>query len=297
MWSWKLLRGGEFRLDGGAMFGMAPRVVWTRDIEPDDKNRIPLQQNSLLLERDGKLTLVEVGIGDKFGQKERGLYAQEDRCVLDALREEGVGAGDISTVILTHLHFDHAGGLTRLPHASEGDGPVATFPNAEIVVQRREWDDAKANKSTMHSTYLPAHLTPEIEERLRLVDTPCAVLHEDDPQPDVSSWFAFEEVLPGNEVFRTPGHTRGQQCVRIDVGGGRKLVYVSDVMPTVAHSKATANMAYDVDPFVSGLQRASLLTLAERENWLLALDHEPSEAVRTARAKPDRPGAWILDPA
>lgn len=294
MWSWKVLRGGEFRLDGGAMFGMTPRVVWTRDVEPDDRNRIRLQQNCLLLERDGRRVLIETGIGDKFGQKERALYAQEDRTVIDALREHDVDAADVSAVIVTHLHFDHAGGLTR--RAPDGAAAIA-FPNAEIIVQRREWEDALANRSTMHSTYLPNHLTREVAERLRAVDTPCAVLHENDPHPPPDRWFAFEEVLPGIEVFRTPGHTWGQQCVRIDIGSGRRLVYVSDVMPTAAHSKATANMAYDVDPFVSGLHRAALLTAAEREGWLLALDHEPEEPVRIARARPDRPGAWILEPA
>ena len=85
-WNWRLLRCGGFRLDGGSMFGMVPRAVWTRFVEPDERNMIPLQQNSLLLERDGRIVLIETGIGDKFGAKERGIYAMEERSSIDAMR-------------------------------------------------------------------------------------------------------------------------------------------------------------------------------------------------------------------
>jgi len=227
----RLLRSGVFYLDAGCMFGIIPRVVWSRwfpDSGPfaiDDKNRMPLQQNSLLLESsDGKLVLIEAGIGEKLTPKEQGLYAQatqpdgKPRAIHDALAEAGCDPEDIDAVVITHLHFDHAGGLTRF-----GDSPdeiVPTFPNAEIYVQRQEIDDALANKSTMHKTYLPTHLTPEVRERFRPVE-------------------GEAEILPGLTCFPTPGHTWGQQCVRFADPKGRTIAYISDVMPTKRHARPT----------------------------------------------------------
>ncbi|MHC4348263.1 MAG: MBL fold metallo-hydrolase [Planctomycetota bacterium] len=142
MWKWKLLRAGAFRLDGGGMFGVVPKTIWSRMVEADENNRIGMQTNCLLLEDGRKKVLVETGYGDKWTPKERGFWDLEDRTVVDALREAGCSP-------VTHLHFDHAAALTR----NDADGnPVPTFPNARIVTQQQEWDDALANKSTMHRT-------------------------------------------------------------------------------------------------------------------------------------------------
>lgn len=304
-WNWRLMRCGAFRLDGGAMFGLLPKPLWTRLIEPDERNRIPLQTNALLLERDGRLVVIETGVGDKTPDKLRDIYALERRSILDALADADCDPADIEHVLVTHLHFDHAGGLTRLPRPGTGEStdpktPPLTFPNAKIITQRLEWEDAKANRSTMHATYLAEHLTPEVAERLTLIDS-------DDPPrddrapgglPGVEDWFRFVEVLPGIEVFRTPGHTWGQQAVKIDAADGRTLVFVPDVMPTAWHASPTANMAYDVEPYVSMLQRSALLDLAAKRNWLLCLDHEPGEnPVFEVEADPDKPGRHRLTPA
>lgn len=271
-WNVRLLRAGEFRLDAGCMFGIIPSAIWKKWCTPDAQNRMPLQTNSLLLERGGRLVVVEVGIGDKFGEKERQIYALGDRAIHDALHEAGCDPGDVDAVIVTHLHFDHAGGLTR----RSGNGPALTFPNAEIIVQRREWEDAIANRSTMHKTYLKEHLTPEVAERVTLVD-------------------GEDEVLPGVHVFPVPGHTWGQQAVRIDAGDGRQVVFVPDVMPTRWHARPSSCMAYDVEAWTSQQERAKLLRCAAERGWTLVLDHEPAHPVFSVRADADRPGEYLLE--
>ncbi|MEQ8850822.1 MAG: MBL fold metallo-hydrolase [Phycisphaerales bacterium] len=274
-WNWTLLRGGEFWLDAGAMFGIIPRMVWMRWLTPDERNRLPLQQNSMLLEGGGKRVLIETGIGDKFGAKERDIYSQEDRAIHDAVEEAGCRVEDVDAVILTHLHFDHAGGLTR---RGPDDRPVLTFPNAEIIVQRQEWEDAIANRSTMHKTYLRNHLTPDVAERVRLVDGEC-------------------EALPGITVWPTPGHTWGQQAVRFEDEKGYTRVFVPDVMPTRWHRLASACMAYDVETWTSQQERIRLLKRASEERWRLTLVHEHGHPHFISEPDPDKPGAWRLNEA
>ena len=250
-WSWELLRAGALRLDGGSMFGIIPRTFWSTWTESDEKNRIPLQANCLLLDDgDGKV-LVETGCGSKWSDKERSIYALEDRTVVDALAEIGVEPGEISTVIVTHLHFDHAGGLTTLNEAGE---PTSVFSSARIVVQKQEWEDALANRSTMSRTYLRSHLDP-IREQVDLVD-------------------GSSEVLPGIRVEPLPGHTWGMQGVFIQDDQGM-VVFPGDLMPTVAHVHPSASMAYDMLPYTSMESKASFLARAADEGWQLVLDHEP----------------------
>ena len=258
-------------LDGGAMFGLTPAPLWRRLVTPDERNRIPLQTNCLLLERDGALVLIETGIGDKLSDKLRSIYAQERRTVADAIREVGRDPAGVSTVIVTHLHFDHAGGLTRLGDAGAA---IPTFPNAEVVVQRQEWEDALANKSTMHSTYLRDHLDP-IADRVRLVD-------------------AEAEVLPGISVMPMPGHTWGQQAVRFTDDAGRTVVFPGDVAPTVHHAGLATQMAYDMLPYENMLRKKHLLTTAREQGWLIVLDHEPGDPVVRSAPNPDREGQFRL---
>lgn len=274
-WKITLLRIGEFRLDAGCMFGIIPRDVWMRWLTPDEHNRMRLQQNALLLERDGRMVVVEVGIGDKMNAKERDMYAFDGRAVHDALGDVGCDPAGVSTVIVTHLHFDHAGGLTRTS-AERTDHPALTFPNARIIAQKREWDDAIANRSTMHKTYLRTHLTAEVAERMHLVE-------------------GEAEVLPGIRVLPMPGHTWGQQAVAIDAANGRTVVFVPDVMPTRWHARPTTNLSYDVEAYTSMQSRIALLDMAADRNWVLVLDHEADHPVFTVKRDPEKPGSHILE--
>lgn len=276
-WSHTLLRNGPFWLDAGSMFGVIPRVVWSKWLAVDDRNRMKMQQNSLLLERDGKLVLIEAGVGDKFGAKEREIYSLDDRAVHDSLAEADCDPRDISAVILTHLHFDHAGGITRRDPSGSGK-PILTFPNAEVIVQRREWEDAIANRSTMHKTYLREHLTDEVAERVRLVE-------------------GEAEVLPGITALPMPGHTWGQQAIRFDAPASRTICFVPDVMPTHLHCRPSASLAYDVEAYTSMQSRASLLARASEAAWTLCLVHEADHPFFSVRPGADKAGAFELSPA
>ena len=273
-WSWKLLRAGGFMLDGGAMFGLIPKPVWTRFIEPDAMNRIPLQQNCLLLEQDGKLVLIECGIGDKFPRKLRDIYCQEERTIVDALHEIDCDPADISTVIISHLHFDHAGGLTRW--GADGETPELKIHNAEVVAQKLEWDDALANKSTMHKTYLREHLDP-IRERVRLVEGETG-------------------ILDGITAIPTPGHTWGQHGIAFEAADGGTVCFPGDVMPTANHAGLTFNLAYDVEPYTNMGSKKALLTRASEDDWRLALDHEPGNPIVRVAPSTQKPGQFDLTP-
>lgn len=267
---WTLLRAGAFRLDGGSMFGVVPKALWARLSPPDEENRIPLQTNCLLLEGGGRRVLVETGYGAKWGDKDRAIFGMQERSVLDALAELGVRPGDIDAVIVTHLHFDHAGGLT---HLGDDGQAVSSFPRAEVIVQRQEWEDALANRSTMTRTYLRSHLDP-VAAQLRLVD-------------------GEQEVLPGIHVWPMIGHTFGQQAVRFSDAAGT-VCFPGDVMPTVSHVGAAYNMAYDILPYTNLQSKAALLARAAAEGWRLVIDHEPGRPVVRVLGT-EKPGQWRLE--
>ncbi len=307
-YSWRLLRAGTFRLDGGSMFGLIPRSVWTRTMTPDDRGRITVQHNCLLLERSGpgpgpKLVLIEVGSGNKLDAKSKDIFALEDRCIIDALSEVNCRPENIDAVVVSHLHFDHAGGLTRLCAPGESPdwtppatGPAAggppvkrTFPNATVHAQQREWTDALENRSVMTRTYFRDHLDP-IQEQLRTSDSPrpfpTGYVPGRDELPMVPVYNRTTPLpgVPGVGVFLTPGHTWGQQAVTFKDTAGRTVVFVPDVMPTAAHVGAAYSLGYDVEPYTSMVSRHWLLAAAAASDWLLVLDHEPGNPVRRARA-------------
>ena len=155
-WKWTLLDAGRFALDGGSMFGVVPKALWSKLVAPDSKNRIPEACNCVLLERNGERVLIETGFGSGWNEKEVDMFSMNGVTILDALKEHGTDPDSIGTVILSHLHFDHAAGITFVP-------------NAKVIVQKQEWEDANNNRSTMSRTYLPQVLD-SIRERLVLVE-------------------------------------------------------------------------------------------------------------------------------
>lgn len=318
-YTFTLLRAGLFKLDGGSMFGLIPRTVWSRQVPADERGRITVQHNCLLLDRadDGvqrppgtpKRVIIEVGTGDKLDSKMREVFDLDGRTVLDALAEAGATPGSIDAAVVSHLHFDHAGALTRLCREGEapdwtGDdggggssargGCKVTFPNARVFVQEREWRDALANRSVMTRTYYRDHLLP-IESRLQLVDSPRpfppGYTPDRDERPPVPIDLRETELWPGAGVwvFNVPGHTWGQQAVRFQEpdaprGKGRTIVFTPDVMPTAAHLGAAYSLAYDVEPYTSMISRRWLLSEAAQRGWVLCLDHEPGEPFFRVRA-------------
>lgn len=325
-YSWRLLRAGEFRLDGGSMFGLIPRTVWSRSVPTDDRGRIRVQHNCLLLERKTdvplatsgtgrgwsntgdwrgtapKLVLLEVGTGDKLDAKSRDIFAMDGRSISDALHEVSCDPNDIGGVVVTHLHFDHAGGLTRSVRTGEtpdwvgsasgmagaraDHGVKRTFPNATIFTQSREWDDALANRSVMTRTYFKDHLLP-IKDQLALIDSPAPFEQWRTPDRGESPLLTFDqratEIMPGIFVFRVPGHTWGQQAMMFEDESGQTMVFTPDVMPTADHLGAAYSLAYDVEPYTSMITKTWFLTHAAERNWTLVLDHEAGNPVRRVK--------------
>lgn len=304
-YDWTLLRAGRFLLDGGGMFGIIPRTVWSRSIDTDDRNRIALSHNALLLRGGGRTILIEAGTGDKLDAKMSEIFGLDGRTIEHAVQDAGVDPRDINMAVVTHLHFDHAGGLTRRARGSEtpdwvaGKGEASgdqselcfTFPNAEIVAQRQEWNDAIANDAVMTRTYFRDHLLPlEIplageRPRLRLVESPIPFPHDQRPHkgdlPTSPVRNRRTEIAPGLFVFLVPGHTWGQQAVMFEDTHGRTIVFTPDVMPTHHHLGQAYSLGYDVEPYTSMLTKHWFLSEAAAGNWHLVLDHEPGEAAFT----------------
>lgn len=266
-----IVNGGRLRLDGGAMFGIIPKALWSRRTTADADNRIELACNCVLLETSGpaaQRALIEVGHGCKYDQKEQQIFAIDpQQWLLPALRAGGVAVEEIEDVILSHLHFDHAGGLTH-PGGDPG-GPLApTFPRARVHVQRREFEDARANFGIMTNTYR--------EQNFQAID-------------DAKAWRLLDgpaEVIPRVQALLTAGHTRGHHSLKI-IGEDRTAVFAGDVLPTAAHVGPPYNMAYDLLPLENRVSKRELLGAAADGDWLLILDHEPQTPVVSVRRVKD----------
>jgi len=323
---WTLLRAGSFWLDGGSMFGLIPRTVWSRSVTPDDRGRIPVHHNCLLLERiadappaphdddiahpapsvggGSRFALIETGTGDKLDAKSRDLFSMDDDTILTALAAAGRAPADIGAVVVSHLHFDHAGGLTRLAQPGESPdwtGPASgmagsrpdhavklTFPYAVIFTQKREWDDAVANRSVMTRTYFKDHIEP-IRDRIFALDSipPFAPDYTPARNELPFSSLPYRQTplpgLPGVFAFLTPGHTWGQQAVKFTDDKGRTVVFTPDVLPTIHHVGHAYSLAYDVEPYTSAVSRNWFLHEAATNDWLLVLDHEPGNPCQRVR--------------
>lgn len=233
----------RFRLDGGSMFGVVPKTLWGADAPADERNRIALSVNSLVVKTPESVVLVEPGMGQKYDEKRRDIYALENLEATSAIERAGVAAGDIDIVVLTHLHLDHAGGATRL----DGHGsPVGAFPGAEFVVQESEWEAANVPLPIERGSYRSEDFTP-LEEEGRLLK-----VHGD------------TQITPGISVELTGGHTRGHQVVRMS-SGGDEGIYLGDIVPTAAHLRLNWLMAWDLEPgAVYDAKERLLLDAAER---------------------------------
>lgn len=305
-YDWTLIRAGTMRLDGGGMFGVVPRTIWAKSAPPDELNRVPIAHNCIYLTRTdtaGKQhrILIETGSGDKFDPKLTGIYCLESDDIVTALGRIGVDATDIQHVVPSHLHFDHAGGLTRRVRAGETPDVIdpipakLSFPNAIVHIQQREWDDGIINKAVMTRTYLPENLKP-IQAQARFVQAPAPFAAGHVPgkieMPPVPLVDRMVEVLPGIFVFLVPGHTWGQQAILFRDTRGQTVVFTPDVMPTIHHVGQAYNTGYDVEPYTSGVTRHWFLEEAMKGNWLLVLDHEVTCPLN--RVQPDGKGWYQL---
>ncbi len=252
------LEAGRQRLDGGAMFGVVPRPLWSRRAPPDDRNRIPLALRCLLIEHPEGPVLVDTGLGNKESEKFRDIYGVENAgrdgptALEDALGEIGVAPSDVRLVLNTHLHFDHAGGNTV---ARDGEVALA-FPNARYLVQRGELAFARTANERTRASYLPPNYEPvDAAGRWELLDG------------DV-------EILPGVAVRCTPGHVPYHQSAVLR-SDGDVAVFLGDVIPTAAHLPLPWIMGYDLEPLRTLESKRALLDEAVAGRWLLLFEHDP----------------------
>jgi glyoxylase-like metal-dependent hydrolase (beta-lactamase superfamily II) len=253
------LDAGTFGLDGGAMFGVVPRVLWEKKSTPDENNRIRVRCNSLLVKAHNKTILIETGNGTKWDAKYRAIYkVQDGDPLLDGLAHAGVSPDQIDLVINTHLHFDHCGGNTRIVN----DRAVPTFPNARYVVQRRELEHAMNPTDRDRASYFPENFEPiSKEQRWDFVD-------------------GDREIFPGISVARIPGHNADIQAVLL-TGGGKTVAFVADLFPTRHHIPLPWIMAYDLYPLQTLETKRHWLSRMVSEQWIVVFGHDPDTAAAT----------------
>ncbi|HAF11146.1 MAG TPA: MBL fold metallo-hydrolase [Chloroflexi bacterium] len=234
------------------MFGVVPKILWSKQKESDEQNRVTMDMNCVLIRDVDHVVLVETGAGSKLTEKQRGIYGIErPPQLLDELAKRGVRPEDVTLVVNTHLHFDHSGGNTR----RDGDELVATFPRASYVFQRLEWVDAfNANERT-RASYFPDDFAPlEAAGKLELIDE--AV-----------------EILPGIRLDRVQGHTRGTQTVRV-LDRARTAFFSSDFMPDRHHLPLPWIPAQDLFPLDTLEAKRTILARAVEEQWIVGFTHD-----------------------
>jgi glyoxylase-like metal-dependent hydrolase (beta-lactamase superfamily II) len=256
------LLGNDQRLDGGAMFGNAPKALWARWIAPDQDNRIPLCCRCMLVEEPGRRVLVEAGIGAFFppALRERYGVVDEGHTLLASLAARGLSDADIDVVALTHLHFDHAGGL--LSAWRPDTSPSLLFPNAHFVVSRAAWDRALAPHARDRASFIPELPALLLESgRLEIVEGPTS-------RALGAAW----------RLHFSQGHTPGLMLPEVEVGGV-PLVFAGDLIPGVAWVHLPITMGYDRFPELLIDEKAALLGDLHARGGRLFFTHDHSVAI------------------
>ena len=261
---------GDLWLDGGAMFGVVPKALWSRQLPPDAQNRIPMTMRCLLIRslNTNRLYLVDNGAGNKFNEKMSSIYGldygpQGEKRLEASLARAGVQPSEITDIIFTHLHFDHCGGTTDWV-----DGQLShVFPNARYHVHRDHFRTATEPNPREQASFLPDNISPiaAASDRLSLVH-----LHQADANQADANQFVYE---PGLEALVMNGHTLGQQLPKI-TSGDQHLVFVADLLPTAQHLPLVWVMGYDMYPTQTLKEKQEFLEQAAAEQWWLLLEHD-----------------------
>ncbi len=246
---------GTFKLDGGAMFGVVPKTIWQRFFKPDDQNRIELSTNTLIIRYQKYTALVDLGMGDKFDEKQLAIYdIKRERNLIQNLEAMGIERQDVTHIIITHGHLDHTGWATMRAKGSI----VPTFPNAKYYMQEDTYEEIKFPNEKTKPNYNYMNFE-NLDEQLEIIR-------------------GDEEIFPGLEIMKTGGHTKGHQ-VPILRAGNRTVIYFGDLLPTASHIKPAYIMAYDLYPMDTFYKKKELLEKAYEEQWIITLEHEPAKKV------------------
>ena len=240
---------GTYFLDGGAFFGVVPKVLWERKLKADGNNLVHAGLNSVVVRTGSETVLIETGIGNKLSEAMIKIYGQPAK-LLENLSTVGIAPEDVDIVLNTHLHFDHCGWNT----VRKGDAVVATFPKAKYYVQEGEWNHAHENQRDTIS-YITGNYDP-------LVESGQMTLLRGDA-----------EIVPGISVCVYPGHTRDMQAVLVQ-SAGKTACYISDLIPTGAHLDLNWVMAFDLYPLETIESRKHYYAQALSGKWLTMFTHD-----------------------
>lgn len=247
---------GDFKLDGGAMFGVVPKTLWSRGIPADENNRISMTMRCLLIKSKstGKLYLIDNGIGTKFDEKLMQIYEVDysQKSLEKSFKYHGFSFEDVTDIIFTHLHFDHCGGTSFIDENGE---MKFTFPNAQMHVQRSHWETATQPNPREKASFLPDNINPiKDSSKLNLVDENV-------------------EYEPGLSAVIVNGHTLGQQLPKLS-SGENTIVFVADLLPTHVHVPLAWVMGYDMYPAQTLKEKEEFMKDAAENNWHLYLEHD-----------------------
>ena len=287
-----VLDAGRFKLDGGSMFGVVPKVIWQKTLQADEQNHVAFAMRCLLVEDGNRLLLIDTGMGDKQDARWQAYYFRHgEGNLLGSLRKAGFSPADVTDVLPTHLHFDHAGGAVQWN--ARRDGYELTFPNARYWAHPAHWAWAMQPNAREKATFLPENLLP-IQESGHLhflagsggqgaggggqganefLDLPPA------PRPPLPA-DPSDRPCP---LLLADGHTEKMVMPKLQVGE-KTVVFAADLIPTTAHVPVNYVMAYDVRPLVTMDEKARLLEQAVAENWILVSDHDPVHEAYTVQA-------------
>ncbi len=271
-WKFRAFHDGRFKLDGGAMFGVVPKVFWEKKHPADEQNRIDLDLRCLLVEHEDRRILVDTGMGDRWDEKQVGIFAIERRPnqLVAELAEAGITRESITDVIVTHLHFDHSGGAMR-----EVDSQLLpVFANARHWVQKRHWEWAASPSERDRASFRSDDFQALAEHgQLQLVD-------------------GLTEIIPGVRVTPISGHTPGQQVVEFDTGQG-VVAFVGDLLPFLSQVHVPWIMGFDLNPLLTVTEKKQFLTRAVEDQLILVFEHDHVNEAATikfedGKFQPDR---------
>ena len=265
---------GNFKLDGGAMFGVVPKTLWQREKPADADNRIEMGTNCLLIEAGDDLVLIDTGLGEKQDDKFRGLYSYEAgaRRLPDSIRAAGFDIEEVTHVVLTHLHFDHCGWNTRFDGAGRA---VPTFPRARYWLNRGEVEHARRPTERDRASYFPSNWEPLFESgQVELFDD-------------------LGEVVSGIRAEKAPGHN-ADMCVVTLADGDARGIFLADLVPTTAHVPLPWIMGYDLYPLQTLESKKLWLPRLASGNWLCIFEHDASTPL--GRIVSEKPGKFAAAP-